>query len=200
MAEIKLFNRWSFEGIEVEDPGLKPYINLEPIVVPKTGGRHAKRQFHKSNLNIVERFINKLMVPGHRGKKHFISSGHCVGKTFTIAKIVEEVFERIEKKTGKNPIQVFVKAIENAALREEITSYQLGGIMVRKAVVTSPQRRVELALRNIVQAAHRKSFGKKISIVDALVEEILGAYENDPSRSEAIKEKERIEREAEGAR
>jgi len=200
MAEIKLFNRWSFEGIEVEDPGLKPYINLEPIVVPKTGGRHAKRQFHKSNLNIVERFINKLMVPGHRGKKHFISSGHCVGKTFTIAKIVEEVFERIEKKTGKNPIQVFVKAIENAALREEITSYQLGGIMVRKAVVTSPQRRVDLALRNIVQAAYRKSFGKKISIVDALVEEILGAYENDPSRSEAIKEKERIEREAEGAR
>ncbi len=198
--EIKLFNRWSFEGVEVTDPGLKRYINLTPIIVPKTGGRHAKTQFHKSKLNIVERFINKLMVPGHRGKKHLLTSGRCTGKTFTIAKIVEEVFEKIEKKTKKNPIQVFVKAIENAALREEITSYQLGGIMVRKAVVTSPQRRVDLALRNIVQAAYRKSFGKKKRMVDALVEEILGAYENDPSKSEAIKEKERIEREAEGAR
>jgi len=200
MGEIKLFNRWSFEGIEVKDPGLKSYINLTPIVVPKTGGRHAKKPFYKSKLNIVERFVNKLMVPGHRGDKHLISSGRCVGQTFTVLNIVKEVFERLEKKTGVNPIQVLVTAIENAALREEITSYQLGGIVVRKAVVTSPQRRVDLALRNIAQAAYRKSFGKKISIVDALVEEILGAYNNDSSKSEAIKEKERIEREAEGAR
>ncbi|MCD6403018.1 MAG: 30S ribosomal protein S7 [Candidatus Aenigmarchaeota archaeon] len=197
---IKLFNRWSFEGIEVRDPGLKPYINLTPIVVPKTGGRHAKKQFHKSKMNIVERFINKLMVPGHRGKKHLISSGRCVGKTFTIAKIVEKVFENLEKKTKMNPIQVLVTAIENAALREELAAYQVGGIIVRKAVVTSPQRRVDLALRNICQAAYRKSFGKKIDIVQALTQEILGAFHNDPSRSEAIKEKERIEREAEGAR
>lgn len=197
---IKLFNRWSFEGVEVKDPGLKGYINLRPIVIPKTGGRHSKKPFYKSKLNIVERFVNRLMVPGHRGDKHLISSGRCVGKTFTILDIVKEVFERIEKRTGINPIQVLVTAIENAALREEITSYQLGGIVVRKAVVTSPQRRVDLALRNITQAAYRRSFGKKISIVDALVEEILGAYNNDPSRSEAIKEKERVEREAEGAR
>lgn len=200
MSEIKLFNRWSFENIEVKDPGLKKYICLTPIVVPKTGGKHAKKPFHKSKLNIVERFANKLMVPGHRGDKHLISSGRCVGQTFTIMNIIKMVFEKLENKTKKNPIQVFVTAVENAALREETTSYQLGGIIVRKAVVTSPQRRVDLALRNISQAAYRKAFGKKISIVDALVEEILGAYNNDPSKSEAIKEKERIEREAEGAR
>ena len=41
---------------------------------------------------------------------------------------------------------------------------------------------------------------KKANMVDALVEEILGAYENNPSKSEAIREKERIEKEAEGAR
>ncbi|MEM5852824.1 MAG: 30S ribosomal protein S7 [Candidatus Aenigmatarchaeota archaeon] len=200
MVEIKLFGKWSFEGVEVKDPGLKRYVNLQPVVVPKTDGRYAKQQFHKSKMNIVERFVNKLRVPGHRGKKHVLTSDRNVDKTLTHYKIVEEVFEKIEKITGKNPIAVLVGAIENAAWREEITAYQLGGIIVRRAVVTSPQRRVDVALRNIVQAAYRKSFGKKVSTVDALVEEIIGAYNNDPSKSEAIRERERVEREAEGAR
>jgi len=197
---VKLFNRWSFEAIEVQDPGIKPYINLIPAVVPKTGGRYATRQFYKSKMNIVERFANKLMVPGHRGKKHLISSGRNTGKTQTIFNIIKEAFEKLEKKTNKNPIEVLVRALENAALREEITSYQMGGIMVRKAVITSPQRRVDFALSIITRSAYRKSFGKKTSIADALVNEIFYAYKNDASKSEAIKEKERIEREAGGAR
>jgi small subunit ribosomal protein S7 len=197
---LKLFNRWSFEGIEVKDPGLKPYINLKPIVIPKTGGRYSRHQFYKSKMNIVERLVNKLMVPGHRGKKHLITSGRNVGKTQTIFNIVKKVFENLEKRTNKNPIEILIGAIENAALREEITSYQMGGIMVRKAVCTSPQRRVDKALSVIVQSAYRKSFGKKISMADALVDEIFFAYKNDASKSEAIKEKERIEREASGAR
>jgi len=200
MSEIKIFGKWSTKGIEVKDPGLARYINLEPVLVPRSGGKYAKQQFYKSKMNIVERLMNKLMVPGHRGKKHVISSGRCVGKTSTQYKIVKEAFKKIEEITKKNPIEVLVRAIENAALREEITSYQVGGIIVRRAVVTSPQRRVDIALRNIVQAAYRKSFGKKERIVDALVNEILGAYNNDPSKSDAIREKERIEREAEGAR
>ncbi|MEM5829162.1 MAG: 30S ribosomal protein S7 [Candidatus Aenigmatarchaeota archaeon] len=198
--EIKLFGKWSFEGIEVKDPGLKKYINLHPVAIPRTDGKYTQQQFHKSKMNVVERFINKLRVPGHRGKKHVLTSGRAVDKTFTHYKIVKEAFEKIERLTGKNPIAVLVGAIENAALREEITSYQLGGIIVRRAVVTSPQRRVDLALRNIVQAAYRKAFGKKENMVDALVNEIVAAYNNDASKSEAIKEKERIEREAEGAR
>ena len=70
----------------------------------------------------------------------------------------------------------------------------MGGTMVRKAVITSPQRRVDTALSIITQSAYRKSFGKKQSTTDALVNEILHAYKNDASKSEAIKEKERIER------
>jgi small subunit ribosomal protein S7 len=199
MAELKLFNRWSFD-VEVKDPGLKPYINLKPAVVPKTGGRYSKQKFYKSKMNIVERFANKLMVPGHRGKKHLLSSGRNTGKTQTILNIVKRVFEKLEKKTNKNPIEVLVGAIENAALREEITSYQMGGIIVRKAVITSPQRRVDSALTIIVQSAYREAFGKKTSMTDALVTEIFYAYQNDASKSKAIKEKERIERESGGAR
>ena len=200
MVEIKLFNRWSFKDIEIKDPGIKPYINLDPIVIPKTFGRNTQQKFHKSKMNIVERFANKIMVPGHRGKKHLISSADNVGKTQTVLNIIKNVFEKLEKKTNKNPIEVLVKAIENAALREEIASYQMGGIMVRKAVITSPQRRIDFALSIITQSAYRKSFGKKITIVDALADEIYNAYKNDASKSEAIREKERIEREASGAR
>ncbi len=199
MTEFKLFNKWSFD-IEVRDPGLKPYINLEPVIIPKTGGRYSQQKFHKSRMNIVERLVNKLMVPGHRGKKHLLTSGRNIGKTQTILNVIKKVFEKLEERTKENPIEILVRAIENAALREEITSYQMGGIIVRKAVITSPQRRVDTALSIIVQSAYRKSFGKKESMADALTNEIFYAYKNDASKSAAIKEKERIEREAGGAR
>lgn len=198
--KIKLFGKWSYEGVEVKDPGLQRYINLSPVVVPFSRGRYAKTQFYKSKMNIVERLINKLMVPGHRGKKHLLSSKRVTGQKEKAIKAVKQAFEIIEKKLNKNPIEVLVRAIENAALREEIAAYQQGGIIVRKAVVTSPQRRVDLALRHIAQAAYRKSYGKDKSIGEALAEELIGAYHNDASKSDAIKEKERIEREAEGSR
>jgi small subunit ribosomal protein S7 len=198
--EIKIFDRWSAKEVEVKDLGLKKYINLQPMVVPRSGGRHAKQQFHKSMMNIVERLMNKLMVPGHRGKKHVLTSGRAAGRTLTHYNIVKNAFEKIEKQTGKNPIAVLVGAIENTALREEITAYQVGGIIVRRAVVTSPQRRVDLALKNIVHSSYRKSFGKKENMAEALANELIAAYNNDPSKSEALKERERIEREAEGAR
>ena len=200
MMKIKIFGRWDSEGIEVRDPGLKDYINLKPMIVPRTQGRHSKKQFHKSKMHIVERLMNKLRVPGHSRKKHLISSGRCVSPTMTHYKIIKKAFEIIEQRTGKNPIEVLVRAIENAALREEVTSYQVGGIIVRRAVVTSPQRRVDVALKNIVHAAYKKSFGKKIDMATALAEELIAAANNDASKSEAIREKERIEREAEGAR
>jgi len=116
MTELKLFNRWSYQGIEIKDPGIKPYINLRPVVIPKTYGRNSKHPFYRSKMNIVERLINKLMVPGHRGKKHLLTSGRCTGKTQTIIKLVKEVFERLENQTKKNPIEVLVTAIGNAAL------------------------------------------------------------------------------------
>ncbi len=199
MGEVKLFNRWPVEGITVADPGLKNYIGLVPRIVPRTHGKHAKQQFHKSNLNIVERLMNKIFVPGHRGKKHLFTSGRCVGKTGAALNLVKQAFSTIEEKTKKNPVEVLVKAVENAALTEEITSFQVGGIMARKAVITSPQRRVDLALRLIVQGSYQKSHGKK-PFSKTLAEEILAAYNHDAQNSLAIKERERIEREAQGAR
>src|SRR3989344_8665433 len=101
MTDIKLFNRWDTSQIKVMDEGLVPYINLNPILVPKTGGRNVKTRFHKNKYHITERLINRLMVPGHRGKKHRLTSGRCTGKGQKTYKIVENCFLIIEKKKGK---------------------------------------------------------------------------------------------------
>ncbi len=200
MEGMKIFNKWDVNGITVNDSGLRSYINLTPSGVPKSSGRFSKHQFYKSKMSIVERLITKMMVPGHKSKKHFLTSGRVVGRYITTYNIVEKTFDKIYEKLKKNPVEVLVRALENAALREEIAGYQVGGIIVRRTVITSPQRRIDSALRVITQAAYKKAFGKRLSIVDALVDEIITTYNNDASKSDAIKEKVRIEKEAEGAR
>lgn len=197
--DIKIFNKWSTKDIEVKDQGLRNYINLKSVFLPRSTGRY-RHQFHKSKMNIVERLITKLMIPGHRGKKHKITSGRTTGKYITNYITVKKTLEKVEQITKKNPIEVLVRAIENSASREEIANYQLGGIIVRKAVISSPQRRVDIALRNITQAAYKKSFGKKDSIIDTLTNELIGAYLNDKTKSESVSERDRTEKESEGAR
>jgi len=199
MSDIKLFNRWDLGEVVVVDPGLKDYINLNPVIVPKTGGRNTKVQFWKSRYNVVERLINKLMIPGHRGKKHKITSGHCTGKGINAYQIVEKCFELIEKKTNKNPVAVFVKAIENSSPREEITTIEYGGARYPQAVDTSPQRRVDFSLRMMVQGAYTKSFDSKRKIFETLADEILKAYEKDIT-SNAVAKRIEMERQADSSR
>ena len=199
MTEIKIFNRWSLEGIKVDDLGLQPYVTISPRIVPKTGARYAGNKFHKSKTLIVERLINKLMVPGHKGKKHFKTSSHITGKAHTSFDIVEDTFKQIEKTTKENPIKVFVKAVENAAQREEIITIEYGGARYPKAVECSPQRRVDLALRHMTQGAYHRTFNTKKSIVSSLAEEIMGAYRLS-SASNAIAKKQEIERQADSSR
>jgi len=199
MNELKIFDRWDTNQIKVTDLGLQDYINLKQIVVPRTCGRNIGTQFWKSKTNIVERLINKLMIPGHKGKKHKISSGRCGGKAITTYLIVEKTFLIIERKTNKNPIEVFVKALENAAPREEITTIEYGGARYPKAVECSPQRRIDMALKLMVQGSYANSYGKKKSIEDALAEEIIKAYNMDQT-SNAIGKKLEIERQSDASR
>jgi len=190
---------WDTTAIEVQDPGLKEYITLRPILVPKTGARYAKQRFHRSKSFIVERLINKLMVPGHKGKKHKHTSYHNTGKSSSTFEIVRKAFIIIEQKTKENPIKVFVQAIENAAPREEIVSVEYGGARYPKAVECAPQRRIDITLRYMVQGAYGKSFKSKHSAAETLAEEILGAF-NKSSSSFAISRKLEIERQADASR
>jgi small subunit ribosomal protein S7 len=198
-GKILIFNRWDLSEVKVDDPGLVNYINLEPVIVPRSGGKHATTAFHKNKMNIVERFMNKLMVPGHRGKKHKITSGKCVGNTVGLYNDMKAALEIIEKRTGKNPVQVLVHAIENGALMEEVAAYRMGGIIARQAVVVAPQRRLDMSLRHLTQGTYKNKFKNKVPLPEVIANEILAAYGAD-SKSFAIQERNRIEKEAEGAR
>jgi small subunit ribosomal protein S7 len=197
---LKLFDKWDTTQIEVRDKGLKPYINLTPILMPKSYGRNYGQMFHKSKMHIVERLAGHINVPGHKGKFHQITSGHRPGKFESAMHIVIRAFEIIEQREKKNPVEVLVRAIEHSAVREEITAYQIGGTIARKAVITSPQRRVDQALRSITQAAFRKSHKNKNAAENALANELIAAAKGDVQASSAVAEKERIEREAGGSR
>jgi len=198
LADMKLFGKWD-NNVEVIDPGLKRYINLTPRILPKASGIHSKKQFHKSKMHIVERLALHVMVSGHSSKKHKITSGKFGGGFQTTIRIVEDAFGIIEKKTGKNPVEVFIRALERAALCEEIAAYQVGGTIARQAVITSPQRRIDKVLRLFAQGSYRDSFNKKSTITESLANELLNAFEGS-NKSMAIREKERVEQEAAGAR
>ena len=198
-VQTKVFGRWLVDGIKVTDPGLVDYIAIRPTIVPRTGGRNAKQKFHKARTFIVERLMNKMMVPGHRGKKHKITSYTISGKSHQVYTLVERLFEEIEKKTSQNPIKVLVAAVEHAAPREDIVSIEYGGARYPKAVECSPERRVDLALKNMVQGSFAKAFNAKKNFVEALTEEIVAAYQMSTT-SNAIAKKLEMERQADASR
>ncbi len=199
---IKLFGVWDTSRIEISDIGLKPYINLSPVLVPKSGGRSIGKQFWKSKKSIVERLMNKLFVPGHKGKKHWRTSGLNTGKSATVYRIVKSTFEIIEKKTGSNPVQVLVRALEAGSPKEGITTIEYGGVRYPKAVDLAPQRRIDLVLRWITQGAYAaSSAGKsKKSIQNALADELIATANLDQAKSMCLKKQVELERQAAASR
>lgn len=194
---MKIFDLFGVENVRVEDPGLRHYINLEPKLLIKSRGR-ARKRFEKAKVNVIERFISLLAVPGHRGKKHRIIT-RVTGKYEKEAKAVIEAFKIIEAQLKQNPVQVFVKAIENSAPRDEVTAIEYGGARYPQAVDTSPTRRLALALRNLVHGSHDKCFRKKAQLHEAIAAEIIAAYQNS-NESHAVMKKNESEKQADGAR
>ena len=195
MTDIKFFNRWTTDKVSVVDAGLVKYITLEPTIMPKTGARYIGNRFHKAQTFLVERLATKLMNSGHKGKKHFMSSGHNTGKKSKALIVVQKALVVAEAKLKQNPLAILVKAVENAAPREEVIAIEYGGARYPKAVDVSPMRRVDLALRNMAQGAYAKSFNKKTAIENTLAEEIIAAAQSS-GRSAAIAKKRDLERQA----
>lgn len=196
---ILAFNKWETTGITVTDEGLKRYVSLEPRIVPRSGGIHAHKRFYKSKYFIIERLMNKIFVPGHKGKKHNKTSGRATGTAVNAYKTVYQSLEILEKKTGKNPIEAFVRALENAAPREEIIAIEYGGARYPKAVECSPQRRIDLTLRWFIQGAYSRSFNTKTTFTQALAGELYDAYTLS-TKSNAITKKFDLERQADSSR
>ncbi len=151
---------------------------------------------------MVERLINKLMRGGTGqkiGGKVIRTKGALQGKKLKVMHILEDAFEIINKKTGKNPVQVLVNALENAAPIEDTTRIRYGGINYNVAVGISAQSRLDVALRNVALASLISAFKNKKSLADALADEIILAAAKD-SNSYAIKKKVELERIARSAR
>ena len=181
-----LFGKWSLQDIEYADIGLRRYILLRPY--SDSRGKHSAKQFQKSEISSLERLVNRIMSPGKNS-----------GKKEKASQILKKSFDLIHKKTEENPVQIFVRAIENAAPREETVRLKYGGVSVPKAVDVSPQRRVDLAIKFLAEGTKNASFKKKASAHQALATQLIGASEYDAS-TYAIRHKEEKERVAAAAR
>jgi small subunit ribosomal protein S7 len=186
--EIKLFQKWSFKDIKVEDIGLQRYLNLTPMVAPHSMGRYEHQRFRKAKVNIVERLINNLMRPGKNA-----------GKKAKTTNIVKEAFEIINTRTGKNPIEVLVKAVENASPCEDTTRISYVGVVYHLSVDVAPQRRIDLAIRHITEGARAASINNPRSIQETLAEELILAANKD-IKSAGVAKRNEIERVAQSSR
>lgn len=197
----KAFGKYEYD-VSVNDVSLAPYICLRKIELPHTFARHGNKQFAKSKVNIVERLANKLMRGGTGEKlsgRVIRTRGRLQGKKSKTLHIVEDAFAVVAARTKQNPLQVLVKAIENSAPREDITRVRFGGISYQVAVDVAPQRRLDLALRNLSLAAIMGAFDKKLTLSEALANELVLASANDLN-SYSVKRRNDTERMAKSAR
>ncbi|MFC7069744.1 30S ribosomal protein S7 [Halobaculum lipolyticum] len=181
-----LFGVWDVSEIEYSDPSTRTYMNVTPIA--HTMGRHASKQFQKSEISLVERLINRLM-----------QTEENTGKKQQAQRIVRDAFDIVHSRTDDNPVQTLVEAVENAAPREETVRLKYGGISVPKAVDVAPQRRVDQGLKFIAQGVQGASYKTTTSASEALADQLIGAARYDV-QTYSISQKEETERVAAAAR
>jgi small subunit ribosomal protein S7 len=186
--EIKLFQKWTFQDVKVQDIGLQRYLNLTPMTTPHSMGRHEHQRFRKASVNIVERLINGLMRPGKNS-----------GKKAKASNIVKQAFEIINLRTGKNPIEILVKAVENAAPCEDTTRVSYGGVVYHLSVDIAPQRRIDLAIRHITEGARVATLNNPKPIQETIADELILASNKD-IKSAGVAKRNEIERVAQSSR
>lgn len=190
-TNILLFNKWDTNNIEIIDEGLKNVIPLSPsMTIPITFGRHEHQRLKKSEVHIIERLVNKLM---HFGKRYAKNTGRMGGKKTKIINTVKTAFDIIYLETGKNPVELLIRAIENSAPNEDTTRIVYGGVVYHVSVDVAPLRRIDLALRFIAEGVRESTYSTPQTIEEVLAKEIILASDNDMN-SYAIKKKNEQER------
>lgn len=125
---------------------------------------------------LVEKFINYVMWDGKK----------------TLArKIVYGAFEIIKNKMGREPLEVFHRALENVKPRMEVRPRRVGGATFQVPMDVRPERQISLGLRWIVRAARERPERR---MVDRVAAELMDAYGN---KGGAVKKKEDVHRMAE---
>jgi small subunit ribosomal protein S7 len=185
-----LFNKWKTDEIEIQDSGLKNVIALDAEIIPIIFGRHEHQRLKKADVHIIERLVNKLM---HFGKKYAKNTGRMGGKKGRMIKTVKTALDLIYHETGKNPVELLIRAIENAAPNEDTTRIVYGGVVYHVSVYVEPLRRIDLALRFIAEGVRESTYSNPKTIEEALAKEIILAS-NNSMESHSVKKKNEQER------
>ncbi|CAF9940182.1 ribosomal protein S5 [Imshaugia aleurites] len=218
IGSIKLFNKWSYEDVEVRDISLTDYIQIRsPVYISHSAGRYAVKRFRKANCPIIERLTNSLMMNGrNNGKK--LMAVRIVAHAFEIVSLLFPpplryesapytsswmsliyALSQIHIMTDQNPIQIAVDAIVNCGPREDSTRIGSAGTVRRQAVDVSPLRRVNQAIALLTIGAREAAFRNVKSVAECLAEELINAAKGS-SNSYAIKKKDELERVAKSNR
>jgi small subunit ribosomal protein S7 len=197
-----VFGKWDPAEVVIKDSSLQKYVSIESKKIPHTFGKKTRKRFEKGKLSVVERLINKIMRTGQGKRKlsgKFIRGRGSCGKKIQAMHIVEEAFDIVEKRTGKNPIQVLIDAIQNAGPREDTTRIQRGGVYYTVSVDVAPLKKVDEALKNIALAAFQGSFNNRTSAAEALAKELIAASTED-NTSYSVRRRDEVERIAKASR
>ena len=124
----------------------------------------------------VSKFMNYLLVGGKKG---------------IAEKILYDAFDIVKEKSSKDPVDVFKKALNNAAPHVEVKSKRIGGDTYQVPIEVPNRRQFYLAAHWIIDSAKKRS-GSPMS--SRLAGELISASNNEGS---AIKKKEDTHRMAE---
>ncbi|MBN9372789.1 30S ribosomal protein S7 [Hydrogenophaga sp. YM1] len=113
------------------------------------------------------------------------------GKKAVAERIIYGAFEQIEKKSGKDPLEIFSTAINNVKPMVEVKSRRVGGANYQVPVEVRPVRRLALSMRWIKEAAKKRS---EKSMALRLANELIEATEG---RGGAMKRRDEVHRMAE---
>ena len=133
----------------------------------------------KFGNKILAKFMNHVMVDG---------------KKSVAEKIVYGALDVVSAKTGTDPVETFVKALDAIAPMVEVKSRRVGGATYQVPVEVRAERRHALAMRWLVE--HARNRGEK-SMHLRLAGEISDAAEG---RGSAVKKREDVHRMAEANR
>lgn len=123
----------------------------------------------KYNSPVVTKFVTRMMLDG---------------KKDTCTKIVYKALEQLKAKTEKDPLEVFLKALDNVKPAVEVKSRRVGGATYQVPCEIRDARKEALAMRWVIAAARSRSGH---GMADTLASELLDAFNNTGS---AYKKKE----------
>lgn len=114
----------------------------------------------KFGSKLVSKFVNCMMLDGKKGVSE---------------SAFYKAMEIIEKKTQKDPVEVFVQSLENVKPLVEVKSRRVGGATYQVPVEIRPERRQALGIRWIINYSRGRS---EKTMFQRLAGELLDAFNN----------------------